>query len=106
MKYAWIFLDDQVAEAVEGADLDLVGFGADIFDEAMAHFGSGGIGVGEAQDAGRGSVGFAYDITDAEGEDFCFSGTVGAAAASVVVAVAVVVDVVFVESAFVVGADG
>ena len=75
MKYAWIFLDDQVAEAVEGADLDFVGFGADIFDEAMAHFGSGGIGVGEAQDAGWGSVGFAYDITDAEGEDFCFSGT-------------------------------
>ena len=67
MEYAWIFLDDQVAKAVEGADLDLIGFWADIFDEAMAHFGCGGIGVGEAQDAGGRRVSFAYDITDAEG---------------------------------------
>lgn len=64
-----VVADDFVAETVESADFDVIGRGADDFNQTAAHGGDAGVGESQTENIEGVNLRFQQDFGDAHGQD-------------------------------------
>ena len=69
-----VFLDDIIAESVEGIEVYFIGVGTDKLQQSLAHGHHTGIGVSEAENVFGLCVGIEQDFADPAGQDLGFTG--------------------------------